>query len=383
MTARGSSHRRWAQQENERGGRSDCRAAPAVLVAAGASGQLTAVPAARPVSCAGNCQARAAIGRSRACAVRCGPAACEIDWAALALALTLRLRDRFAKFGPRWVPAAPSDFAAAPRAAAAAVAATTPTARPVDASRAASSGSAPGGRSGACGPSSVATAFGADGRDPSAGPPSQAVAVQPVLQPLSLGTPKESDTAAPCPAPTQQPSTQRQETLPLFVGPDAPSRPVPEAAPVVTGSELQAEAKGAWLEHWVERPRLEPSPSHTRRSARHAAPCISRSPAGNVCSYVIDQRLSAGSDVNANRVSRLAAAQGGRRLRCGRRCLVCGGECLLATVAFTLEATSRVQSERRRVAAAESTAAARARGSATTSLVLAHCMYRFGPRMDA
>ncbi|XP_049958217.1 uncharacterized protein LOC126474784 [Schistocerca serialis cubense] len=68
--------------------------------------------------------------------------------------------------------------------------------------------------------------------DPSAGPPSQAVAVHPVL---SLGTPKESDTAAPCPAPTPQPSTQRQETLPLFVGPDAPSRPVPEAAPVVTG----------------------------------------------------------------------------------------------------------------------------------------------------
>ncbi|XP_046998187.1 formin-like protein 20 [Schistocerca americana] len=73
--------------------------------------------------------------------------------------------------------------------------------------------------------------------DPSAGPPSQAVAVQPVLQPLSLGTPKESDTAAPCPAPTQQPSTQRQETLPLFVGPDAPSRPVPEAAPVVTARQ--------------------------------------------------------------------------------------------------------------------------------------------------
>ncbi|XP_049812520.1 uncharacterized protein LOC126259637 [Schistocerca nitens] len=71
--------------------------------------------------------------------------------------------------------------------------------------------------------------------DPSAGPPSQAVAMQPVLQPLSLGTPKESDTAAPCLAPTPQPSTQRQETLPLFVGPDAPSRPVPEAAPVVTG----------------------------------------------------------------------------------------------------------------------------------------------------
>ncbi|XP_047004755.1 uncharacterized protein LOC124623008 [Schistocerca americana] len=69
-------------------------------------------------------------------------------------------------FGPRRVPAAPSDFAAAPRAVAAAVAATTPTARPVDASRAASSGSAPGGRSGACGPSSVATAFGADGRRP-------------------------------------------------------------------------------------------------------------------------------------------------------------------------------------------------------------------------
>ncbi|XP_049964257.1 YLP motif-containing protein 1-like [Schistocerca serialis cubense] len=44
--------------------------------------------------------------------------------------------------------------------------------------------------------------------DPSAGPPSQAVAVQPVLQPVSLDTPKESDTAAPCPAPTQQPSTQ-------------------------------------------------------------------------------------------------------------------------------------------------------------------------------
>ncbi|XP_049939155.1 uncharacterized protein LOC126413298 [Schistocerca serialis cubense] len=71
--------------------------------------------------------------------------------------------------------------------------------------------------------------------DPSAGPPSQAVAVQPVLKPLSLGTPKESDTAAPCPAPTQQLSTQRQETLPLFVGPDAASRTVPEAAPVVTG----------------------------------------------------------------------------------------------------------------------------------------------------
>ncbi|XP_046987228.1 proline-rich protein 2-like [Schistocerca americana] len=72
--------------------------------------------------------------------------------------------------------------------------------------------------------------------DPSAGPPSQAVAVQPVLQPLSLGTPKESDTAASCPAPTQQPSPQRQETLPLFVGPDAPSRPVPEPAPVVTAA---------------------------------------------------------------------------------------------------------------------------------------------------
>ncbi|XP_049809069.1 uncharacterized protein LOC126252239 [Schistocerca nitens] len=71
--------------------------------------------------------------------------------------------------------------------------------------------------------------------DPSAGPPSQAVAVQPVLQPLSLGTPKESDTAVSCPAPTRQPSPQRQETLPLFVGPDAVSRPVPEAAPVVTG----------------------------------------------------------------------------------------------------------------------------------------------------
>ncbi|XP_047000829.1 proline-rich protein 2-like [Schistocerca americana] len=75
--------------------------------------------------------------------------------------------------------------------------------------------------------------------DPSAGPPSQAVAVQPVLQPLSLGTPKESDTAAPCLAPNQQPLTQRQETLPLFVGPDAPSRPVPEAAPVVTGYTIR------------------------------------------------------------------------------------------------------------------------------------------------
>ncbi|XP_049944400.1 uncharacterized protein LOC126426540 [Schistocerca serialis cubense] len=62
--------------------------------------------------------------------------------------------------------------------------------------------------------------------DPSAGPPSHAVAVPPVLQPLSLGTPKEYDTAAPCPAPTKQLSTQRQETLPLFVGPDAPSRPL-------------------------------------------------------------------------------------------------------------------------------------------------------------
>ncbi|XP_049772740.1 uncharacterized protein LOC126159975 [Schistocerca cancellata] len=71
--------------------------------------------------------------------------------------------------------------------------------------------------------------------DPSAGPPSQAVAVPPVLQPFSLGTPKEYDTAAPCPAPTKQPSTQRQETLPLFVGPDAPSRPVPDVAPVVPG----------------------------------------------------------------------------------------------------------------------------------------------------
>ncbi|XP_046986168.1 SR-related and CTD-associated factor 4-like [Schistocerca americana] len=89
--------------------------------------------------------------------------------------------------------------------------------------------------------------------DPSAGPPSQAVAVQPVVQPLSLGTPKESDTAAPCPAPTQQPSTQRQETLPLFVGPDAPSRPVPEAAPVVTecGADRSQNAprlrKARWL----------------------------------------------------------------------------------------------------------------------------------------
>ncbi|XP_049813743.1 elastin-like [Schistocerca nitens] len=70
------------------------------------------------------------------------------------------------QFGPLRVPAAPSDFAAAPRAAAAAVAATTLTAHPVDDSRAASSGSAPGGRSGACGPSSVATAFGADGCRP-------------------------------------------------------------------------------------------------------------------------------------------------------------------------------------------------------------------------
>ncbi|XP_049809434.1 uncharacterized protein LOC126252576 [Schistocerca nitens] len=140
------------------------------------------------------------------------------------------------KFGPRRVPATPSDFAAAPRAAAAAVAATTPTARPVDASRAASSEGAPQVVAPAPAvplqsppPSELMDV------DPSAGPPSQAVAVQPVLQPLSLGTPKESDTAAPCPAPTRQPSTQRQETLPLFVGPDAPSRPVPDAAPVVTG----------------------------------------------------------------------------------------------------------------------------------------------------
>ncbi|XP_046994346.1 proline-rich protein 36-like [Schistocerca americana] len=81
--------------------------------------------------------------------------------------------------------------------------------------------------------------------DPSAGPPSQAVAVQPVLQPLSLGTPKESDTAAPCPAPTQQPSTQRQETLPLFVGPDAPSRPVPEAAPVTGGGRAAVSDAGS------------------------------------------------------------------------------------------------------------------------------------------
>ncbi|XP_047002801.1 proline-rich protein 2-like [Schistocerca americana] len=86
--------------------------------------------------------------------------------------------------------------------------------------------------------------------DPSAGPPSQAVAVQPVLQPLSLGTPKESDTAAPCPAPTQQPSTQRQETLPLFVGPVAPSRPVPEAANAAPPTECEYPA---------------PSPSYAKR----------------------------------------------------------------------------------------------------------------------
>ncbi|XP_049940672.1 uncharacterized protein LOC126416831 [Schistocerca serialis cubense] len=54
--------------------------------------------------------------------------------------------------------------------------------------------------------------------DPSAGPPSEAVAVQPVLQPLSLGTPKESDTAAPCPAPTQQPSTQPVPVVPAVNG---------------------------------------------------------------------------------------------------------------------------------------------------------------------
>ncbi|XP_047004669.1 vegetative cell wall protein gp1-like [Schistocerca americana] len=93
--------------------------------------------------------------------------------------------------------------------------------------------------------------------DPSAGPPSQAVAVQPVLQPLSLGTPKESDTAAPCPAPTQQPSTQRQETLPLFVGPDAPSRPVPEAAPVVTGFVASTgSSECSWSSRCVARPLL-------------------------------------------------------------------------------------------------------------------------------
>ncbi|XP_049948153.1 uncharacterized protein LOC126456446 [Schistocerca serialis cubense] len=80
--------------------------------------------------------------------------------------------------------------------------------------------------------------------DPSAGPPSQAVAVQPVLQPLSLGTPKESDTAAPCPAPTQQPSTQRQETLPLFVGPDAPSRPM-QTVILEQSANLNAEIKKA------------------------------------------------------------------------------------------------------------------------------------------
>ncbi|XP_047004758.1 vegetative cell wall protein gp1-like [Schistocerca americana] len=89
--------------------------------------------------------------------------------------------------------------------------------------------------------------------DPSAGPPSQAVAVQPVLQPLSLGTPKESDTAAPCPAPTQQPSTQRQETLPLFVGPGAPSRPVPEAAcqtsAILSTTTNQASVFGAGYRH--------------------------------------------------------------------------------------------------------------------------------------
>ncbi|XP_047002657.1 proline-rich protein HaeIII subfamily 1-like [Schistocerca americana] len=86
--------------------------------------------------------------------------------------------------------------------------------------------------------------------DPSAGPPSQAVAVQPVLQPLSLGTPKESDTAAPCPAHTQQPSTQRQETLPLFVGPDSPSRPVPEAAlqpPLLVPHRERASVAGGTL----------------------------------------------------------------------------------------------------------------------------------------
>ncbi|XP_046981431.1 proline-rich receptor-like protein kinase PERK13 [Schistocerca americana] len=106
--------------------------------------------------------------------------------------------------------------------------------------------------------------------DPSAGPPSQAVAVQPVLQPLSLGTPKESDTAAPCPAPTQQPSTQRQETLPLFVGPDAPFRPsrhqrvqvtenadgtsgLPVAAPPRLTQLVRAEEVRRWLAWALQR----------------------------------------------------------------------------------------------------------------------------------
>ncbi|XP_047000688.1 vegetative cell wall protein gp1-like [Schistocerca americana] len=77
--------------------------------------------------------------------------------------------------------------------------------------------------------------------DPSAGPPSQVVAVQPVLQPLSLGTPKESDTAAPCPAPTQQPSTQHlvrggfQPRLPTSLPPPGQQQqpsPLPRRQPV-------------------------------------------------------------------------------------------------------------------------------------------------------
>ncbi|XP_046986899.1 vegetative cell wall protein gp1-like [Schistocerca americana] len=118
--------------------------------------------------------------------------------------------------------------------------------------------------------------------DPSAGPPSQEVAVQPVLQPLSLGAPKESDTAAPCPAPTQQPSTQRQETLPLFVGPDAPSRPVPEAAPVVTGRRTAvavnggaaqpAVSRGCGLHNGLAAPRALPCSGGALAWPEHGAP---------------------------------------------------------------------------------------------------------------
>ncbi|XP_049940918.1 proline-rich protein 2-like [Schistocerca serialis cubense] len=96
--------------------------------------------------------------------------------------------------------------------------------------------------------------------DPSAGPPSQAVAVQPVLQPLSLGTPKESDTAAPCPAHTQQPSTQRQETLPLFVGPDSPSRPMrpPAGRRAITLSLVKRPRGGSRSRRSLQPPLLVP-----------------------------------------------------------------------------------------------------------------------------
>ncbi|XP_049809019.1 uncharacterized protein LOC126252192 [Schistocerca nitens] len=144
--------------------------------------------------------------------------------------------------------------------------------------------------------------------DPSAGPPSQAVAVQPVLQPLSLGTPKESDTAAPCPAPTQQPSTQRQETLPLFVGPDAPSRPVPEAAPVVIGVHpdlgfqvhiVNAESYKVWREAVRQRPPPEEASAGLRRNEGRAG--SEAAAAGWLDGWMAGWRPSLAHDVGARR----------------------------------------------------------------------------------